>query len=281
MHVWEPREELSEEELLILEVCKKQKLWAFLRKFRHLLLDDEIRQELAQLYRPSGRGPTPVAPELLALAMVLQIAFHVPDHEVCSLTAVDRRWQMVLDCLGRTTPAFSQGTVFNFRERMRKHGFMNRLLAKTVQLSRSTKGFSHKRLRALIDSSPLVGAGRVEDTFNLLGRAVVQLARVAASEAGEDVKNLAAELDLSIVSSSSIKAALDVDWRIPTAKSQALNELLAQYRRLKHWLQGHFDDAALSNANSPLADSLQLVERIIEQDTEPEPDPEPGARARP
>lgn len=277
--VWEPRQELSEEEVSILKLCKKQKLWKFLRQSRHVLLDAEIRRELASLYRPSGRGPEPVAPEQLALAMLMQVTFDVPDHEVPTLTAVDRRWQMMLDCLGATKPAFSQGTVFNFRERMRKHGFMGRLLAKTVELSRSTKGFSHKRLRALIDSSPLVGAGRVEDTFNLLGRAIVQLVEIVAGEVGEDADALAAELRLSIVSSSSIKAALDVDWRTPTARSEALSNLLTQYSRLKKWLQGRFDDAALST--SPLAEALQLVERIIEQDTEPEPDPDPEPESEP
>jgi len=279
MQVWEPRQELSKEEVSVLALCKKQKLWEFLRKFRHLLIDAAMSRELAEVYRPSGRGPDPVAPEQLALAMLMQVAFHVPDHEVVTLTAVDRRWQMVLDCLGATEPAFSQGTVFNFRERMRKNGFMSRLLSKTIELSRSTKGFSDKRLRALIDSSPLVGAGRVEDTFNLLGRAIVQLAHVAASEAGVAIADMVAELELSIVSSSSIKAALDVDWRTPTAKSEALNELLAQYTRLKKWLGEHFDDKALSA--SPLADYLQLVERIIEQDTEPEPDPDPGPDGAP
>ncbi len=274
-HAWEPRRELSEEETSILELCKKQKLWGFFRLFRHVLLDAEICGELAALFRPSGRGPAPVAPERLALAMLLQVAFDVPDHEVPTLTAVDRRWQMVLDCLGATKPAFSQGTVYNFRERMREHGFMGRLLEKTVEQARLTRGFSHKRLRVLIDSSPLVGAGRVEDTFNLLGRAIVQLLEAAAKQAGKDTNALAVELQLSIVSSSSIKAALDVDWRKPTAKSEALNDLLAQFGRLKEWLRERFDEDALGS--SPLAEYLQRVERIIEQDTEPDPEPPQGS----
>ena len=33
----------------------------------------------------------------------------------------------------------------------------------------------------MIDSSPLVGAGRVEDTFNLIGRALKSLVAVAAA----------------------------------------------------------------------------------------------------
>ena len=270
MHdVWEPAVELTEEEENLLKLCKKQKLWEFLREYRGQLLDEEMRKELAAVYRPSGRGPAPVAPEQLALAMLLQVAFGVADHEVPTLTVADRRWQMILDCAGATEPAFSQGTVFNFRERMRKNGLMPRLLEKTVELARETKGFSHKRLRALIDSSPIVGAGRVEDTINLLGRAIHQLVEVAAHEAEEDLETLTSELSLSIFGSPSVKAALDVDWRLPTAKSSALNELLGQFHRVQEWLRTHFDAAAL--AAPPLAEYIRTVERVIEQDTEPEP----------
>ncbi len=170
---WNPRIEVSRREARILALCKKQKLWAFLRKYRHLLLDDEMQAALRAMYAPSGRGK-PVSPERLALAMILQVAFHVPDHEVPTLTAVDRRWRMVLDSLDEPNdePLFSQGTVFHFRERARESGLMKRLLDKTVEVAERTRGFSHKRLRLMIDSSPLTGAGRGEDTFILIGRSL-------------------------------------------------------------------------------------------------------------
>lgn len=271
---WNPPQELSSEESRILQLCKKQKLWGFLRQNRHLLIDGAVRAELSAAFRPSGRGPEPVAPECLALAMLLQVAFGAADHEVPTLTAVDRRWQMVLDCMGATEPAFSQGTVFNFRERSRRNGIMRRLLDRTVELARETRGFDHKRLRALIDSSPLVGAGRVEDTFNLLGRAIAQLVEVAAEEASSDIDAIIDELELTVVSSSSVKAALDVDWREPQARSVALTELLAQFERVQQWLREQFDEAALSSP--PLSEHIETVERIIEQDTEPDPDSPSG-----
>lgn len=277
MKLWDPPTDLIAAEEHVLRLCKKQKLWSFFRRHRHVLLDAEIRNELATLYsdEPGGRPPQP--PERLALAMLLQVAFDVADHEVPTLTAVDRRWQVVLDCLGRDDPAFSQGTVFNFRERARRSGFMRRLLDKTVELARQTKGFSHKRLRAIFDSSPLVGAGRVEDTFNLLGRAIIQLVHVAAAEKGQAPDDVASELDLPIVAASSIKTALDVDWREPHARASALNELIAQFRRVEAWLVSAFGENALESP--PLVAPLETVRRILDQDTEPDPDPGSGAGA--
>jgi hypothetical protein len=37
------------------------------------------------------------------------------------LTVMDKRWQLVLDCLGAEQPPFSQGTLFNFRMRLIAH----------------------------------------------------------------------------------------------------------------------------------------------------------------
>ena len=274
---WNAAVELSNEEESILKLCKKQKLWGFLREHRHRILDDEVREALREMYDDGPRGGRPPeAPERVVLAMLLQVGFGVADHEVPSLTAVDRRWQMVLDCLGATDPVLSQGTVFAFRERARKHGFVALLLRKTIELARQTKAFDAKRLRMLIDSSPLVGAGRVEDTFNLLGHAIVHLVEVVAEERDIDAAEIASELDLEVFGANSVKASLDIDWRLPEARTEALNKLIDQFERLRVWLRKNVPKKQL--AGPPIAGHVATVERIIAQDTEP--DPTPGAKKK-
>lgn len=276
--IWNAPVECSAREERLLKLCKKRKLWVFLRRHRHQLVDDEVQAVLASMYATgSRRAGSPASPERLLLAMLLQVAFNVPDHEVPALTVVDQRWQMVLDCFDVEEPAFSQGALFNFRERARANGLMERFLKKTVALARETKGFGHTRLRVMIDSSPLTGAGRVEDTFNLIGRALQRLVQVAASEAGRDAVELATELDLSVHGASSVKAALDVDWREATARTAALRVLLKQFSDITTWLESNFSTEELNEP--PLCDALNLVQEFIDQDTEPDPDdPEPGAR---
>ena len=41
---------------------------------------------------------------LLALATLLQAYCHVGDRDAVELTVMDKRWQMVLDCLGAEHP---------------------------------------------------------------------------------------------------------------------------------------------------------------------------------
>ena len=96
---WQPPVELSEQEEQIVKKIRKAKLFVFLRNHRHELLDEAFQQELASLYRKAERGHPPVAPAMLALALILEAYTGVSDDEVIEATVMDRRWQLVLDCL--------------------------------------------------------------------------------------------------------------------------------------------------------------------------------------
>jgi hypothetical protein len=73
---------------------------------------------LAQSYRPESTGKAPVEVGLLALALLLQAYRNVSDRDAVERTVMDKRWQMVLDCVGAEQPPFSQGTLCNFRTRL-------------------------------------------------------------------------------------------------------------------------------------------------------------------
>lgn len=105
------------------------------------------------------------------MATVLQAYSGVGDQEAVELTVDPKRWQWVLGCLGAEEPAFSQGALFDFRMRLLSTGMDQQLLERTVELARGRGGVDAKTLRLALDSSPLWGRGRVEDTLNLLGHA--------------------------------------------------------------------------------------------------------------
>ena len=70
--LWQPRVELSEQEEQIVRRIRKAKLFVFLRQHRHELCDKAFQQDLASLYREAARGQPPVAPAMLALALILE-----------------------------------------------------------------------------------------------------------------------------------------------------------------------------------------------------------------
>jgi hypothetical protein len=116
--LWRPPAELSAQEKQIVERIRRAKLFVFLRHHRHELFDEEFQQELAGLYQPSNRSQPPIAPAQLALPTLVQAYTGVSDDEVIEATLMDRRWQVVLDCLDTDRAPFSKGTFVAFRKRL-------------------------------------------------------------------------------------------------------------------------------------------------------------------
>ena len=244
--LWHPSIELSTAEQAIIKRIRRAKLFVFLRQHRHTLFSDPFQEELATLYKDQPQGHPPVPPAQLALATLLQAYTGVSDDEVIEATTMDRRWQLVLDCLDCDTPPFSKGTLVTFRHRLITQQMDRRLLERTLELAAASGGFGARQLRAALDSSPLWGAGRVEDTYNLLGHALRKALGVIARQQGRGLSAVASEAGVPLVAASSIKAALDLDWDDPSAQSQALTMLLDALNAVEQWLATHPAPAAVA-----------------------------------
>ncbi len=198
----------------------------FLRRHRHEIFSDAFQDELATLYKDSPVGQPPLPPAQLALATILQAYTGVSDDEVIEATLMDRRWQLVLDCLDCPHPPFSKGTLVAFRKLLIARDMDRRLIERTVEIAEQTGEVGSRQLRAALDSSPLWGAGRVEDTYNLLGHALKKALGVIARQQGRGLADLAAEAGASVVGGTSLKAALDRDWDDPAERALALQIVL-------------------------------------------------------
>src|SRR6266436_34333 len=274
--LWNPPIALTPEERKIAARTRKtRKFFVLLREHRHAILDADFQHLLAQSSRQEQGGQEPVEAGLLALATLLQAYGHVGDRDAVELTVMDKRWQLVLDCLGTELPPFSQGTLFNFRMRLIAHNLDKTLLDRTVALAENTGGFGARQLRAVLDSTPLFGAGRVEDTLNLLGHALRKAVGLAAKALDTSAEELMADAGLELVGQSSLKAALDLDWGAPTARASALRLVLEEVERWTNWLE---QQQRLAAQEPPMQAMLETIAQIVAQDTEPDPEGGPGAR---
>jgi len=250
--VWRPPVEPSPAEQAVIKAVRRAKLFVFLREHRHELFDEQFQAELAEAYVDSPKGQPPVPPARLALATILQAYAKVSDDEVIEATVMDRRWQLVLDCMGVEEPPFSKGTLVGFRKRLIEHDLDRRLVERTVELAAATKGFGARALRAALDSSPLWGAGRVEDTFNLVGHALRKALGVIAVLQGRGqaagITMLAQQAGTPELAASSLKAALDADWDDLAARDQALARVLGLLDRVEAFLAGQAGDQAAATA---------------------------------
>jgi hypothetical protein len=279
---WMPPREISEQEEHFLERMKQTgKLFAFLRRHRHEVFDEGFQGELEGMYRDTGAGKAPVPPALMAMATLVQGYLKASDAMMVELTVFDLRVQMVLDCLGSSEPAFSQGTLCEFRQRLIRTQMDQRLLERTVQVARGQREFDARQMKAslkvAIDSRPLEGAFRVEDTFNLLGHAARKVAEGAARVLGWPRDRVCREAGIPLLLESSIKKALDVDWNQEEQKKKALQTLWGQVNSLVAWVKKRLPMQILQPV---LAEPLKVLEQVRSQDIEPDPGGGGGVRIR-
>lgn len=267
---WNPDVELSDAERMIAKRLKRVgKLFVFLREHRHTLFDEAFQNELMGMYSDMPRGTKPRPPALLAMATLLQAYEGASDAAAVENAVFDRRWQMVLGCMGEERPPFSQGALVDFRRRLIEHDMDRRLLERTVEVARTTGGFGHKALKVALDSAPLEGAGRVEDTFNLIGHALDILVRCAATIVGVRPEDVRTQAQTKVIGGPSIKGSLDIDWDDEGATDQALSRLMDDVHALKSWVEVNLKEEAMQG---PLQQALALLDRVLDQDLEPDPD---------
>lgn len=241
MALWKPPIEPSKQEQLLLKrLVRTRKLFGFLRRQRHRLFDEAFQLELLAMYRDSGAGSPPIEPAKLCAAVLLQAYLGISDAEAVEMTVVDLRWQMVLDHLRQDAPAFAQGTLQSFRQRLIDHDMDRRLLERTVELAKETKEFDWKKLpkglRVAVDARPFEGAGRVEDTLNMLGHAARKMVAISAKRLDGSVEAVCEAAMTPLFGGSSLKAALDIDWNSLEQREAALDELTRQVCSLVTWI---------------------------------------------
>jgi hypothetical protein len=264
--VWQPPVECSRLEREVIKRIKRAKLFVWLREHRHELFDADFQAELAGMYQDKPMGQPPVPPAQLGLATILQAYTGASDDEVIEATVMDRRWQLVLDCMDHAQAPFSKATLGMFRGRLIEHQLDRRLVERTVALYGQLTGrVAGGKLRVALDSSPLWGAGRVEDTINLLGHALCKVVGVLARQQGwglaEGTAVLAEQAGVGELAASSLKAALDLDWDDPAALPHALGVVLAAVGRVEGLA------AELGGGSDPaVARGLAAARQVRDQD---------------
>jgi len=271
MKRWTPRVELTKQEQLIMKRLNRVRaLFGFLRLKRDVLFDEAFQDELEEMYRQTGAGDPPHPPAMMCMVLLLQGYVGASDAEAVELALMDLRWQMVLDCLGADEAVFSQGALQGFRERMVAHEMDRVLLERTVALVRdgvASKGEGQmltKAVRVAIDSRPLVGTGRVEDTINLLGHAARSIVRLVSKILDKAPEDVCRKAGAPLLLAPSIKAGLDIDWSDPRQKATGIEIVERQVSSLQRWVERHLDHCEIE----PLRPYIEAITVVREQDLE-------------
>ncbi|TMK53456.1 MAG: IS1182 family transposase [Actinobacteria bacterium] len=208
---------------------------------------DEIvtDDDFADLYAPRMGRPS-IPPSVMVRAMLCATHDKTSDEETSRRSRVDADWKAAMgvddDFLGIGATTFSL-----MRARMLAHDADATLFEKTLQKA-VAKGILRGKLTAIIDSSPVHGAGAVADTYELIRAAI---AKLVAATGGPKVLPSRLRKDAR----TAVRGKAVVDWADATARRAELDRLVGLARAL---LALPVDDAA--------AEARELLARIVGQD---------------
>lgn len=270
---WNPRQTYTkQEEWIMRRLGRTRKLFAFLRAHRHALFDDAFQAELETMDRDTGAGKPAVPPALLAMVTLVQAYLQVSDAEAVELSVRDRRWQLGLDCLDATAPPFSQGALGEFRVRLIGTDLDRRWWERTGEVARRSQACDARKvpktLRVAFEARAREGAGRVEDTLNLLGQAARKVVACVAVLLGCTVEAVARQAGIPVLLAPSVKAGLEVDGADPQAPAEALQRLVHQLEALEVWGARRLPEAL---TQEPLREHVATLHQVQAQDLEPAP----------
>lgn len=206
-------------------------------------------------------GRPSIPPSLLMRAVLLQLRDDVSDREAARRAAKDLDWKRALGVEADEVP-FHATTLSVFRSRLLVNDADERVLRVTLERAVEAKLFSRKVL-ALVDSTGVMGAAAVADTYELIRQAIAKVVNTAGG-AGALPKKLRARAKRVVAGKAKI------DWNDPSARRAELAGLVDTARSVLD---------ATADADE-LVDARELLERIIDQDIDETPDDGDGPAIR-
>jgi hypothetical protein len=215
----------------------------------HEVIADE---DFAHLYA-EGKGRPSVPPSVMVRAMLCATHDRTSDAETSRRTRVGSDWKAAMG-----VDDWSEGigaTTFSLmRARMVAHDADGALFEKTLERA-VEKGIFKEPLTAVIDSSPVHGAGAVAGTYELVRKMMGRLARALGGHLDTGLRAKAVEL---------AAAKPDIDWQGPAVRKEHLGELV----ELAATLLGTAAADPEPADDAEVAEAAELLSRVVLQDVE-------------
>lgn len=227
--------------------------------------------DFADLYC-QGNGRPSIPPAQMVLLMILQYHERLSDGEAVEHSAYDLRWAAAL-----RRPAgkrlCARSTLVEFRARLALKDGVERVFDRVLARARERGLLGAKPLRVLLDTRAVLGRGAVEDTYNLLARAMDLLLKVLAGAAAEPKETWAARHGLEAYvrrREASLKGQAQVDWEDPAARRRFLRQLVTDAQRLLERAREALPGLE-PEQQQEAAEQVALLEQILRQDVEETP----------
>ena len=212
---------------MYLDFVGRESFYGFLAAQRSCIFRDE---DFADLYcLDNGRNSVP--PSLMATVLLLQAHDRVSDEEAKNRADYDMRWKVALGIELDDRP-FAKSTLQLFRAQLIVHEKMRAVFQKSLAFARQTGYLKHRKIKAVLDTTFILGAGAVRDTYNLLADGIVKLVRVLAGLAGQEPAVWATAHTLARYFAPSVKGTAEINWDDKAERQTFLRDIVTDADRL-------------------------------------------------
>jgi hypothetical protein len=240
--------------------------YARLAAVRDVLVDDEVYRPL---YKDSTKGRPSLPPSLVVLTMLLQYHDDCSDRETEGRVRFDLRWKHALG-LALEDTGFDATVLCVFRRKLLEHQLTRVLFDRLVTAARDA-GILAKDADQLLDSSHILGAAGVRDTYTLIRGGIRKLLRALGYTPNRHTE-LGARLGWYLDPAAPEKPELD--WSDAAARREQLGTVVEDARAVLALVPADDERAAVQEAAA-------LLTKIVADDVEEGPPAGPKRRGRP
>jgi hypothetical protein len=201
-----------------------------------LFCDDD----LAEMYCADNGRPS-LPPSLLSGVTLLQFYDDVSDSEAVARTLYDLRWKVALN-LPLDFAGFDPSSLSVFRARLVEHGQERYAFNRFVAVGRAA-GFLPDKVTLLVDTTPVAGAGAVQDTYTLLRKGVRRLLKAMGFHLPSKRQGMAAPTRALVATYLDQDRKADIDWADPAQRAAQLKVLVEDVESTLELASEHADDA--------------------------------------
>jgi len=222
-------------------------------------------EDFEGLYRDAHGRPS-VPPSQLCIALLLQTYDGVSDDEAIERSAFDLRWKVALG-LEISEKLCAKSTLQLFRSKLVLNDEYQQVFNKSVAVCREAGLLKRSKLRAAIDTTPILGRGAVKDTFNLVSDQIRRCVEEICALKGWESAVVVEEHGLGRHFASSFKGAVELDWSDAEQKRALVGQLVADAKvalaLCREGLRGHAGDAECTQR---LREAQALLCELLAQD---------------
>jgi IS5 family transposase len=257
-----PQGELFRPDSIYMQHVGEESFHGVLGRMGPLWFRDE---DFEGLYRETQGRPS-VPPSQLCIALLLQTYDGVSDEEAIDRSAYDLRWKVALG-LEISEKLCAKSTLQLFRSKLILNEAYQRVFNKSVEICRKAGLLKRSKLRAAIDTTPILGRGAVKDTFNLVSDQIRRCVEEICLLKGLEPAVLVEAHELGRYFGSSFKGSVELDWSDASEKRALVGQLVTDAKVVlalcREALRGYTRDAECTQR---LREAHELLCDLLAQD---------------